>query len=74
MFVNVILGSIWWALLTNLSFEGFKSYLLLTELPKNMAYLLPQSILQFVVLKALIVPLQEFDLISLAQKEAIRVI
>jgi len=35
---------------------------------------LPQSILQFVVLKALIVPLQEFDLISLAQKEAIRVI
>ena len=74
MFVNVILGSIWWALLTNLSFEGFKSYLLFTELPKNLAYLLPQSILQFVVLKALIVPLQEFDLISLAQKEAIRVI
>ena len=74
LFVNVILGSIWWAWLTGLDFNGFRTYLMVNELPKNLFYLLPQSILQFVILKALSVPLSQSNLISHEELEAIKVI
>lgn len=53
IFINVILGSIWWMMIYSLSFEQMMTYLLITALPKNIIYLLPQSILLFIVLKSL---------------------
>ncbi len=52
LFVNVLLGSIWYAMLMGMNIEGFKTYLLVTSLPKNLVYLLPQTIALFIVFKA----------------------
>jgi len=51
--INVVLGSIWWKMIYNLSIDETLAYLILTSLPKNIIYLLPQSILLYVVLKSL---------------------
>ena len=73
LFINVLLGSIWWSLLNEFNFEQFRVYLLVTSLPKNLFYLLPQSILQFVFLKTLSNPLKELNYISIKQKETFRI-
>lgn len=52
LFVNTILGSIWNGIITGLSAKALGTYILITSLPKNIAYLLPQSIILFIVLKA----------------------
>ncbi|MCR5787086.1 MAG: folate family ECF transporter S component, partial [Acholeplasmatales bacterium] len=74
LFVNVFLGSIWWGILTGLDSSGIKDYALLISLPKNLVYLLPQSILQFITLNALKNPLLSLDLIDLKVKESFRFI
>ena len=51
--INVVLGSIWWKMIYNLSIDETLAYLILTSLPKNIIYLIPQSILLYVVLKSL---------------------
>ena len=58
-----VLGSIWWKIVYGLDVEAMKVYVLLTSLPKNTLYLLPQSILLFIVLKALAKPLAKFGLL-----------
>ena len=63
IFINVVLGSIWWKIVYGLDVEAMKVYVLLTSLPKNTLYLLPQSILLFIVLKALAKPLAKFGLL-----------
>lgn len=45
-------------------FELFKSYMLLLSLPKNIVYLLPQSILLYYVIKATTPVLNRFNLID----------
>lgn len=64
IFVNVLLGSIWWKIIYQLDFNGFITYMTLTSLPKNILYLLPQSILLYLLFRALAVPLTRFGLIE----------
>ena len=49
--LNVILGSIFFGDIMNYDYETIKAYALVIELPKNIIYLLPQSLLLFVFLK-----------------------
>lgn len=51
--VNVIFGSLWWKIIYSLNMDAYLSYMLIYSLPKNLIYLLPQSILLFLVIKAL---------------------
>lgn len=50
---NGYLGSIWWAQVSDLSHEGMITYMLTISMPKNLVYLLPQSIAFYLVFKAL---------------------
>lgn len=72
LFINVLLGSIWWSILNNFNYDQFKVYMLVTSLPKNLFYLLPQSLLQFLFLKFVSNPAKEAGIISEKQKEYIR--
>ncbi len=74
LFINVLLGSIWWSLLNNYNFDQFKVYVLVTSLPKNLFYLLPQSLLQFVFLKFMSSPLYQAELITTKQKDSFKFI
>ncbi len=51
LFLNVVLGSIFFGDVMNYDFETIRMYALIIELPKNLIYLLPQSILLFIFLK-----------------------
>lgn len=51
LFVNVLLGSIWWGIVSGLTFDQAMNTLLFISLPKNIFYLIPQSLLLFIVLK-----------------------
>ncbi len=62
--VNVLLGSFWWKIVYQLNTEGFQTYLLTISLPKNIVYLLPQSILLYLVFKAVCPVFVSFGLIS----------
>lgn len=54
LIINSLLGSIWHACINSLTFDATISYILYIALPKNIAYLIPQSILMFIVLKAVV--------------------
>lgn len=62
--VNVVLGSLWWKIIYNLNYDAYITYLLTISLPKNILYLLPQSIILFVLFKLLSKPLASFNLID----------
>ena len=62
--INVVLGSVWWGIVYNLEGEALRTYTMLTALPKNIIYLLPQSILLFIVFKMIAKPLARFGLID----------
>lgn len=62
--INVGLGCLWWKIIYNLDFNGYIAYMTLTSLPKNIIYLLPQSILLYIVFKALSKPLMAFNLLD----------
>lgn len=51
LLLNVVLGSIFFGDIMNYDLETIKAYALIIELPKNLIYLLPQSILLFMFLK-----------------------
>ena len=74
LFINVILGSIWWAIIYDLSFDGFKTYLIFISLPKNLVYLIPQSIIQFIILKLVARPCGAYGLIDNRISENISII
>ncbi len=61
---NVIIGSISRAIMFGLGYDAFMTYVLTISLPKNIIYLLPQSLLLFFVLKALANPLYHLNLID----------
>lgn len=52
LIVNVLLGSLWMGILYNWSMEAVFNYMLIISLPKNLVYLLPQSIILYIFLKA----------------------
>lgn len=64
LIVNVFLGSVWWAIINGLNMDAFWSYVIVIALPKNLVYLLPQSILLYIVLKAVCRPIAAFGLID----------
>lgn len=64
LFVNIFLGSIWWAIVYNLNFDGFVAYVMLISIPKNLVYLLPQAILLFLFLKICAKPIGAFGVID----------
>lgn len=72
LFINVGLGSLWWKILYHLDWDAFFTYVSLTSLPKNILYLLPQSILLFIFFKAISKPLVSFNLIDSKVNETIR--
>lgn len=51
---NVLIGSICWGIVVNYNFQQTMGYMLLLSLPKNIVYLIPQSILLYLVLKAVL--------------------
>ena len=53
MVLNAILGSFLWADVADLNGPAMRTYMLTLEIPKNAVYLLPQSILIYLVFKAL---------------------
>jgi len=61
---NVIIGSISRAIMLGLSYDAFMTYVITLSLPKNIIYLLPQSLLLFFVLKAIANPLYHMNLID----------
>ena len=61
---NVIIGSISRAIMLGLGYDAFMTYVLTISLPKNIIYLLPQSLLLFFVLKAIANPLYHMNLID----------
>lgn len=62
--INVGLGCLWWKIIYNLNFDAYISYMFVISLPKNVLYLLPQSILIFILFKFLAKPLASFNLID----------
>lgn len=62
--INVLLGSLWWKMLYNLDLNAFITYISLTSLPKNLIYLLPQSLFLFIFFKFMAKPLTIFGLID----------
>jgi ECF transporter S component (folate family) len=61
---NVVIGTISRSIMYGLSYDATMTYLLLTSLPKNIIYLLPQSLLLFFVLKAVSRPLYHLNLMD----------
>ena len=61
---NVIIGSLCRAFVFGLSNEAMMTYMIGISLPKNLVYLLPQSLLLYFVLKAVTVPMSAMNLIN----------
>ena len=71
LFINTILGSMWWSIINNFSFDVYVTYTLIISLPKNLLYLLPQSILLYIVIKVVLKPICAYGLVDLKIKENI---
>ncbi len=61
---NVIIGTISRAIMLGMGYDAFMTYLLTISLPKNIIYLLPQSLLLFFVIKAVSMPLYHLNLVE----------
>lgn len=59
---NVIIGSLSWAFISKFNYDQTITYMLTISLPKNLLYLLPQSLLLFIVLKAILKPISAFNM------------
>ena len=83
LIINVVFGSLWYMFVyvfINMSdstfndyFNAYITYLFAISLPKNLVYLLPQSILLFIALKALSRPLASVGLIDTRIKDHITI-
>lgn len=61
---NVIIGSICRGIVYDLGKEGTITLMLTESLPKNLVYLLPQSLLLFFVIKAVTIPMAQMTIIN----------
>ena len=59
---NVIIGSLSWAFISKFSYDQTITYMLTISLPKNLVYLVPQSLVLFIVLKAILRPIAAFNM------------
>ena len=62
--LNAVLGSIFWGDVADLSYAATKTYFLTVSLPKNIAYLIPQSLLIYLFIKALMPALKSMGLVE----------
>ena len=60
---NVIIGTICKSIISAYTWEQARFYMLTISLPKNLVYLLPQSLLLYFVLKAVTVPMKSLNLV-----------
>lgn len=68
--VNAFLGTLWWGIISNFTdFNQYFTYFITLALPKNLAYLIPQSLVIFVVFKALSSLFYRLNLIDIKVKE-----
>lgn len=63
IFINSFLGTYWWWIINDMTIS-FKTYLLTISLPKNIVYLIPQSIILFLAIKSLVIPISRFGIID----------
>ncbi len=49
--INVLLGSLWWGIVAGLTYSQALNYMMFISFPKNLFYLIPQSLLLYFVLK-----------------------
>ena len=63
-FCNVFIGTLCKSFTDALNYEQAMVYVLTISLPKNLVYLLPQSLLLFFVLKAVTIPLSALNVIN----------
>lgn len=66
LFVNVVMGSLWYCIvyIGDFTLDSYVTYVTIISLPKNLIYLLPQTILLFIVLRAMTRPFAAFGLID----------
>lgn len=67
MILNVVWGSICWGIVSGYTVEQTFYYALIFSLPKNIIYLVPQSLVLYILLKALCPPLSKIGLINKSQ-------
>lgn len=63
--INVVLGSFWAGIDYKYNFDQIMNYMFIISLPKNLVYLIPQSILLFVCLKSLMPAFKALNLVDL---------
>ena len=72
IFINAILGTIWMGIVANYtSYDMYLTRFIFIALPKNLIYLIPQSIIFFLILKSLSRVFVSLNLMSLEVKENI---
>ncbi|MGN1295569.1 MAG: folate family ECF transporter S component [Bacilli bacterium] len=71
--MNVVVGSICWGIICSYTFDQTLSYALIFSLPKNIIFLVPQSLVLYLIIKALSPALYHLDLIEENQIEVIRI-
>lgn len=64
LFINVLIGSFWWKIIYGLDFSGYISYVFFISLPKNLIYLIPQSIMLYLLFIFISKPLARVGLID----------
>ena len=74
IFSNVIIGGISWGIVAGYNMTQTLYYMLLFSLPKNLIYLIPQSLLLFAVFKLLMPVLSRFGLINKKIADQIKLI
>lgn len=60
---NVLIGSICWGIMYKYTYEQISIYMLIISLPKNLVYLVPQSLILYGVIKTIIPGIKHFKLI-----------
>ena len=69
--MNVVFGSICWGIICSYTFDQTLSYALIFSLPKNIIFLVPQSLVLYLIIKALSPALYHLDLIEENQIEVL---
>lgn len=64
LFLNAFLGSLFWADVADLNSAATRTYMMTLAYPKNIAYLIPQSVIMYLVFKALAPAFKALNLVE----------
>lgn len=62
--INAIFGTIWWSMMNQFNYDQAIQYFTWISLPKNLLYLVPQTLVLYLVLKGVIKVLARFNYID----------